>query len=347
MGIKVLTPDVNKSKEMYSIEGNSIRTGLRALRNLGKMSIPIIEERTKNGPFTDIYDYINRLLNEVDKRALESLIYSGALDCFGKTRNTQITAVPDILEYIKYIKKGNFEEIPFNLPIVNKLYSKLGELEIQDLEEFEELYLLNQEYEYTGMFISGHPLDKYTDILKLKGNLEIEKIIPEDDESLDERPTSDYDGTVVSVSGIIKDLKQIVTKRGDKMYTFHLEDKTSSIRCVAFPKVTKSIEIMLEDNALLFLTGKIQDDDGNIQMIVDDAKELKTLDFTEAKKVYINLSTQTLIDKDLKDFIDENPGTTEVWVKIAKGWVVSKSKINLNWTNYLKLKNKYQIQLDK
>lgn len=338
-----MTPDVNKSKEMYSIEGNSIRTGLRGLRNLGKMCEPIIDER-KNGEFSDIYDYISRLLTVVDKRALESLIYSGALDSFGKTRNSYITAVPDILEYIKYIKKGTFEEIPFNLPVVDKLYSKLGELEIEELEEFDELALLGKEYEYTGMFISGHPLNKYDAVLKLKGTLDIETIIPEYDEEAEETPISDYDGEIVSVAGIIRDLKQIVTKRGDKMYTFHLEDKTSSIRCVAFPKVAKTIEIMLVENNLLMLTGKIQDD-GNIQLIVDSAQEMDSLDFNEAKKIYINLSSYTKMDEDLVDFIDLNPGNTEVWVKMAKGWIVSKKKLNLNWTNYLKLKNKYQIEL--
>lgn len=348
MGIKVLTPDVNKSKELYSIEGDCIRTGLRALRNLGKMALPIIEERNKNGEFKDIYDYINRLLEVVDKKALESLIYSGALDCFKKTRNTQIKAIPAIKEYINHIKKGLFPEVPFNLPIVDKTYAKLGELEIQDVEEFDELEKLNKEYEYTGMFISGHPLDKYSDILNVKGTLNIDVIIPEEDEeSQEERLTSDYDGSIVSIAGIIRNLKQIVTKKGDKMYIFNIEDKTSSIRCVAFPKITKTIEIMLEDDALLFVTGKIQDDDGSIQLIVDSTQELNTLDFTDAKKLFINLSTFETIDKNLIDFIDSNPGNTQVLVKTKYGWVKSKKDINLNWTNYEKLKNQYQIQLGK
>ena len=348
MGIEILTPDVNKSDLHYKIEGsNQIRTGLMALRNMGKMSIPIIEERNKNGTFSNIYDFINRLITQVDKKVLEALTYAGAFDCFGYSRSALITAVPDVIDYIKYVKKGIFNEIFFSLPIVDKVYAKLGEIHIEDGDEFDKDYLLEKEYEFTGMYISGHPLDLYEDLLSEKGVVNIEEIVPEADEETGERDESPFNGQPIQIAGVVRELKPIITKKGDKMYMFSIEDKSSTIKCVAFPRTATSIEskFKLEDSLLLSVSGKVQDNDRGCQIVVDDVSLAKDLDITSTKKVYIDCRPQKTVNPDLSKFITDNAGETEVWVKLAGGWIISKTKLKLDWANYIKLKGMYPIKL--
>ena len=345
MGIQLLTPDINKSHDIFVIEDKGIRVGLKALRNLGKMSLPILSEREAHGEFKDIFDYVNRSIDDINKKVLESLIYSGALDGFANSRKSKINSVESIIEYIKYIKKGQFPEIPYTLPALDEVYQKMGQLTFEDEPEFETEYLLDKEYEFTGMYISGHPLDIYSDLLATKGIVNTEDIVPEEDETTGERDVSPYDEQVIEVAGIVRDLKPIVTKKGDKMYMLSIEDKTSSIKCVVFPNVAKRLAEILEEKALLLVTGKVQDNDRGCQIVVDDAKELNTLDITATKKVYIDCRTLNKPEKSLVDFINANPGQTEVLIKLKCGWVISKSKINLDWTNYKKLKESYAIEL--
>ena len=345
MGIKILSPNVNKSEKLYTIEDGCIRTGLMALRNIGKMANPIIEERHNNGPFENLEDFVNRLINEVNKRVLESLIYAGALDLFKGTRKAKINSVEQILKFTQKMKKGYFPEVWFDLPNVDSIYTNLCAVNFEEMPEFDTEYLLDKEYEYAGMFISGHPLDVYEELLSFNGSTKIIDILPEDVEFEDgtsEKTYSDYDEQYVMVAGIIRDLKQIVTKKGDKMYMCSIEDKTATLKCVIFPKTTHIFEHLLEEKKLIIFEGKINDNERGCQIIVEKVKEMSDISLTEVRKLYIDCSNELDI-KELMDLLLSESGNVVVKIKTNKGWIQCKKRFNLNWTNYLKIKEKYPI----
>lgn len=350
LGIKILGPDVNKSEELFTIEGNSIRTGLKALRNVGKMALPIISERNKNGLFKNLEEFIDRLLSDINKKVLESLIYSGALDCFEGTRKSKITNVPEILDFIKNVKKGQFPEIPFTLPVIDKIYIHLKSINFEPTDEYDKKYLLDKEYEYAGMFISGHPLDDYDDLLKISGCLNISLIIPEEnDDEFEEINTkeihSDYDGQKVSIAGIIRDLKQLTTKRGEIMYMCSLEDKTATIKCVIFPKVAKACLSYIEKNNLVIFEGEVSCNDKGCQLIVGNISDVSAMNMQHINKLYINCPNG--IPNDLRNFLTDknNEGMTEVFIQCDKKLLKCSQNLNLDWATYSLLKEKYQIKL--
>ena len=348
LGIQILNPSLNSSNEYYKIEDNKIRTGLMSIRNLGKMSHPIIEERDAHGDFKDIYDFIDRMNGMIDKKVLEALTYSGTLDLFGYTRSSLITSVPDIVEYMKHEKAGRFPEQPFNLPVIDKLYSEMGKMEIKECEEYDRDYLLEKEYESTGMYISGHPLDIYSDVLQTKGVLNTGMIVPEEDEETGERATSDYDEQSVQIAGVVRNLKPIITKKGDKMYMFDVEDKEGTIKIVAFPSTAKIIDSKMDikNTMLVLAAGTVKDNDRGCQIVLDDISLVKDLDVSTTKTIYIDCVGEETVPESIKTLIDENPGTTEVLIRLKKGWVKSATNIDLNWSNYLKIRSQYPTKIN-
>lgn len=350
LGIKVLGPDINKSEGFYTIEGNCIRTGLTGLRNLGKMAQPVLEERNKNGEYKSIEDFIDRLVSQINKKVLESLIYSGALDCFEGTRKSKIEAVPDILDFISFVKKGTFEDMWFNLPEVDSIYRDLKKVSIKDITEYDKSFLFDKEYEFAGMFISGHPLDIYEDLLKINKAITIGEIVPEEENDSDEtgeeieRVISPYDGEKVQVAGIIRDKKQIVTKTGKKMYMFSIEDKTGTVKCVMFPKYVDFYEHLIEDKNLIIINGKVEDNERGCQIIVESIKEMSDLSLNDAKTLWVDGRGKDLTP--LKEFIRTHKGSTTVKVQMSATTSFSSvDKVDLSWTNFMKLKEMYNVKL--
>lgn len=353
MGIKILGPDINKSEGKYTIEDGNIRTGLVGLRNLGKMAAPILEEREKNGPFTSIENFVDRLLSNANKKVMESLIYAGALDCFEGSRRAKITAVPSILEFANYVKKGTFDEIPFTLPEVDAVYSSLKKISIPDIPEYEKAMMFDKEYEYAGLFITGHPLDQYEDVLTLHGFVKVNDIVPEENGGDDEvegveveKEYSPYDGQEVQIAGIIRDKKQIVTKTGKKMYMFSIEDKTGTLKCVAFPKVAENCEANIVNKALVIVKGKVEDNERGCQIIVDSIDDISLLTLTVVKSVWID--GRGLNPSDILDFVTPMAGHTKLFVQLGnkRSDIKQITKgINVTWSNLMRLKENYSIKV--
>lgn len=349
LGIKVLGPDINKSEGFYTIEGDSIRTGLLGLRNLGKMAAPVLDERKKYGTYKNIEDFIDRLVSQINKKVLESLIYSGALDCFNGNRHSKIESVPDILDFINFVKKGFFPDVSFDLPEVDAIYRDLKKVSIKELPEYEKAFLLDKEYEFAGMFISGHPLDIYEDVLKLNNVYTIGTILPEEAELEDfgeevEEAVSPFAGEKVQIAGIIRDKKQIVTKTGKKMYMFSIEDKTGTVKCVMFPKYVSYYEHLIADKGLVLVTGRFEENERGCQVIVESLKEMTDLSLSTINTVWIDGRDKDL--NPLKDFIRSHKGNVSVKVQVGKNSVFSSTdKLDLSWTNYMKLKELYNIKL--
>ena len=227
MGLKVLGPDVNKSESGFIWDGEGVRFGLLAVKNLGRGIIrDIISERQMNGKYKSFTDFCKRAYGrELNKRTLESLIKCGALDCFGVNRRQMLSGYESILSAIDAEKKANvsgqmslfggFEE------------EKEEEDNLPRVTEYSLRELLNMEKETTGLYLSGHPMNEYNGIIEKIGAskvLEIKQI------SVDEGEKR------VRLCGIVLSKKMKTTKSNDVMAFVTLEDTTGSLEALVFPR---------------------------------------------------------------------------------------------------------------
>ncbi|MGE5557074.1 MAG: DNA polymerase III subunit alpha [Bacillota bacterium] len=245
LGVCVLPPDINKSTAHFTAEGKNIRFGLLAIKNLGEGAIrAIVEERGKGGSFTSIYDFCRRMESSViNRRALESLIKAGAFDSLGRSRRA-------MLEVMEIAIQQAVKNAPGNQLSFFDLVDKAGDLAPQtevwpEVPEFIQEELLRQEREYVGMYISGHPLDPWRE------KLSHPKLVPL------ARITEEMDGQQALVAGILHECRRLVTKSGNQMATFKLEDLTGSMPVVVFPQLYQQIGLQLANDRIIAVKAKI------------------------------------------------------------------------------------------
>lgn len=270
-GIEILPPDINQSYTNFSVTDGKIRFGLAAIKNVGREIVNhIIEEREENGDFTSLGDLCSRLI--MNKRVLEGLIKGGALDSFGAKRSQLLAVYENALELGKKLAQ---EKASSQMSLFDFGVSEEQTLEIQMpmIPELEQMELLNMEKESIGFFVSGHPLDHYADSLKTIVNCKIGQL-----------PRM-KDGTRVKLAGLVTQNQIRLTKKGDSMAIFVLEDKMSSVRCVLFPKGFAISRPALIDANPVLVNGRLQvEDDDRISIIVDSVYGLEGMNFLEVPK---------------------------------------------------------------
>lgn len=246
MGINVLGPDVNHSESGFTWEEKGVRFGLLAIKNLGKGLIhEIISEREMNGKYKNFTDFCKRTYGrELNKRTLESLIKSGALDGFSINRHSMLSGYESLLSTIDAENKrnlsgqmslfGGFEE------------DTLLEDHLPNLPDYSLRERLNMEKETTGLYLSGHPMNEYQDVLGKIGAstvMEIKQFHNENTES-EKR---------VRLCGIVLSKKMKTTKNNDVMAFITLEDTTGSLEALVFPKVLAEYGGLINVNEAIVL----------------------------------------------------------------------------------------------
>lgn len=272
-GIKILPPDVNKSEEKFTVEGDSIRFGLMGIKNMGKAAKDIVYERKKNGPFADMQDFAERmaLYSRIDKKMLEALIYASALDEFEGTRKAKLAALPNILSAAASNKKQvEFGQLSlFDSPEM-AVYKKVP---IPEMEEFEKRYKLEKEKEYSGFYVTEHPLDEYAKITSREDVVEINDVLSDDssetsDEDILNIRGSLYENQNVKLCGIMRDVVQRYTRSGNRLITFILEDKSGEIKCTAFNSCIEENEGKFTEGNICYVLIKVKTDDFGTQGIL-------------------------------------------------------------------------------
>jgi len=262
--INVLTPSVNKSGEEFSIENyESIRFGLSAIKNVGEAAISTILRARENKPFDDLMDFVSRVdLSKVNRKTLESLIKAGSFDEFGN-RAMMLTAMNEIVDTVnKKTKKVNLnqESLFEDLPDESTLHFDMKAY--IDVEEFSQKEKLVFERELLGFFLTDHPLNQ-----KL-GNLF----------SLSTHKINEVgelkDGSMIRIGGLISQIKKIFTKRNNEEMAFiTVEDHVgASVECVIFPKIFSRDKTLLNKDAIVLITGKIDHKDDAPVILVDNVR---------------------------------------------------------------------------
>lgn len=257
MGIPVLPPDINESNVKFAVVGDKIRFAMAAVKNVGRDAVAkIVEERQANGPYRSMVDLCRRL--PLNRKMLESLIKCGAFDSLGSRRSQLLAAMDEALELGR---KLNADKDSNQLSLfdfgMQKNDAVQAELVLKDIPEYSSAELLAMEKESIGFYVSGHPLDSYSKYFANRVNCNCENIAQLES------------GTVVKIGGQISDLRQRITKGGATMATFMLTDQYGAIRCVVFPRnYTMLHDALLADHVVL-VGGKLKDDDGRVQIVVD------------------------------------------------------------------------------
>lgn len=269
--IKMLEPSVNESEEYFSLnsDGTAIRFGLKGVKGLDKISKSIITER-KKGKFTSLENFISRMIKnqKISSGNLEALIYVGALDEFEGTRKEKIEALDKILAIQKVVSISNQGTIfdlanEFHITNMDALYK----VEFANKKEYDKNEILEKENEYSGFYISGHPLDDYKMILDYSDLVHISSLVADENAEI-------YVNSFLRVGGMITNLVKRNTKSGGFLYTFTLKDITGDLNCVCFEsKYTKNLG-KIEENAKVIISGKFEINDFGPQLLVDVVKDL-------------------------------------------------------------------------
>ena len=312
MGISILPPDINEAYGYFTTKGNAIIYGLAAIKNVGKsLTERIVKERKKNGKFTSLTNFYRRMdPKDTNKRSIESLILAGAFDSLGGTRSQYMAAYKLIADGMHYSKKMNIEG---QIDLFSSAEDSVDDVDsLPDLKEYDTKQLLEYEKEVLGIYLSGHPLDKFVGILdKYVSIKNIELQFNEDDSELD-------DGKNVTIGGILADKKVIYTKTNKKMAFIKLEDTTGMAEVIIFPNLFAQFEAF-DESQIFIVKGRISVKEEEKTVIADTITTLESLlhpDYGTCIILSLDEGQRTKEIRDmLLDIFKKYPGKTKIIVE--------------------------------
>ena len=266
-GIKILPPDVNLSERNFTPTVDGIRFGLLAVRNIGGNLVErLITERGK-GKYKSVYDMCDRLFGlDLNRRAVESLIKSGALDCFNLSRRALLQGIEQLMRSIeadkKYTMHGQMDLFG------NASSGESKHFKIVDIDEMPQFELLANEKEVTGMYISGHPLEQYSGALSQKG-------LSKTFDLNDSEKATRLDGKMVSIGAMVSKIRRKATKNDQTMAFVEIEDMYGSVNVIVFPKSFEQYAETLKQGAVIKVVGRVScKESGEVDVIADRIETL-------------------------------------------------------------------------
>lgn len=277
MGIEILPPDVNDGFSEFSVSGGKIRYGLSAIKSVGK---PVIEavvlEREENGTFKDLEDFIQRLSSkEVNKRTIESFIKAGAFDSLKGNRRQKMIIYSSVLDKVAQDRKWGMTGQMNIFDLLGEEEKKQFQVEYPNVEEFDKEEKLAMEKEVLGIYVSGHPLEEYVDVLQKFTTATTKDFTV--DEELEE--TKAKDGVKYIIGGMILDIVIKYTRNNQKMAFLTIEDLYGTVEVIVFPKVLEAYERFIEMDKKVLLSGRASITEENGKLICE-----KIIPFDETPK---------------------------------------------------------------
>jgi DNA polymerase-3 subunit alpha len=308
MGITILPPDINESYRNFTVAGNQIRFGLAAVKNVGDAAIEVIlREREERGKFRSLYDFCRRVdLRKVNRRVIESLIKCGAFDFTKVYRSQMLTALEEILHWAQSLQRKK------ETPQMSIWGSNLDELEERypEMEEFSQQQLILFEKETIGFYISRHPLSPYQE--------EIRRITEEDSSTLSSGPN----GKEVKLCGLVSQLKEVVTKKGDRMAFINLEDMKGWVEVILFPELFKTASSYLRGGEPVFVRGTLDLSGEQVKVKAKEIRPLSEVSSENPQILHLKIPMETLTPsslKELKEVILAHPGPYQVYLHLING----------------------------
>ena len=255
MDIAILPPDINEGESGFSVSGDGIRYGLSAIKSVGRPVVDaILEERKKNGIFSSMEDFINRMTNkEVNRRTIENFIKSGAMDSLPGTRRQKVAVAPILLDNKARERKNAWEGQMSLFDLVSEEEKKEYQVSFPDVGEYSKEELLAFEKDILGVYISGHPLDDYEGLWRKNITATSADFIV--DEETEEAVVKD--GMKVVIGGLVAG-KVVKTTRSNQLMAFiTLEDLMGSVEVIVFPKNYEADRDVLTEDSKIFIKGRV------------------------------------------------------------------------------------------
>lgn len=285
MNIGILPPDVNESQMEFTVENGKIRFAMAAIKSLGRPTIQaILKERGENGSFISMQDFVTRMSQALNRRAIENFVKAGAFDTFGHTRKSMMIVSESMLDSaIKHNKDSMTGQMSL-FDFAAEEDKKAFEIRIPDVAEYTKEELLGYEKEILGVYVSGHPLDEYTGMVN-KYITNVSSDFEVDDE-LGE--TKARDGVIATIGGLITEKTIKTTKKGQLMAFLTVEDVVGTVEVVVFPNSFTANRVVIDHAEKVFVTGKVQANvDENAKLICD-----KVVDFASIpRKLWIRFAS--------------------------------------------------------
>lgn len=271
MGIRVLPPDINASDAGFTVEGKDIRFGLLALKNVGRNLIATVVRERSGTPYRSLYDFCKRLHGtEINRRAVESMIKSGAFDNLEAKRRSMMDGVEGILKSVESEARRNLDgQIDLFGALDGEQESGRNVYKLPDSgEEYPYDILLQMEKEVSGLYLSGHPLDHYRPVIEKVSTCRISELVGENAHAYDEQ-------NVTLVCTVVR-TKTINTKAGGMMAFITVEDLSGSMEVLAFPKVLLAASEAVHDNAVVVIKGRVSyKEDESSKLIADSIVDVE------------------------------------------------------------------------
>ena len=304
MGIDRLPPDVNKSEDTFTVENNSIRFGLSAVKNVGRaMILNLVNERKNNGEFKNFSDFIDRMAGQdMNKRALEGLISCGAFDSMGVKRSQLLAVYEKALDGTARAARDN---VAGQMSLFDTIEEQ-SEMQFPNIDELDKKTMLKMEKQSTGLYFSGHPMEEYTDKIKKLTKYNISDVLTsvhkDEDGNYHAVEGGLQDGDMMIICAAIASRKNKTTRSNAQMAFLNVEDVYGSVECIVFPKVLNEFSTLLQEDNLVAIACRLsirEDEAPKILMqsvqLLDEALMAKK----EPKRLYIQLETRN--DENLKN----------------------------------------------
>jgi len=288
--IEILPPDVNESGENFVVSGNKIRFGLAAIKQVGYQAIEAIIAERQNGKFKSLQDFCERVdLGHINRRVIENLIKAGAFSSVPGTRAQLLEVLHVCIEQgLSWQRQKNSNQLSlFDFTAKKESYNP--PVSLPQVRNHTEKEILQMEKEVMGLYLSGHPLTEYNTVIKNKTSHAIEELAQGKDDEM------------VITAGLITALRRSVTKRGESMAYFFLEDLTGSIECLLFPKKLLKYNSLLQNDLPVLIKGRLNLQEDKPKLFVENISSLGT----EVQQDHLYLK------------VPAGMGETEIWVKLA------------------------------
>ena len=273
IGIKVLPPDINVSRGGFTVDGESIRFGLNAVKSVGRNLIDAVVKDRKNRPYRGLYDFCKRLHgNELNRRALENLVKAGAFDALEPTRRGMIDSAEGVLKSVETDARQNLEG-------QMDLFGMMGgedeqaatDYKIPNTPEYPASELLKMEKEVSGLYLSGHPLDAYRPQIRQISTCTIADLQGEEARRFDNQ-------NVTILCTVVKN-KIMTTKSNTLMAFTTVEDLTGTMELLIFPRVLAECRAALQENAVVVANGRVSvKEEEAARLIVEGVQPIESYD---------------------------------------------------------------------
>ena len=271
--IALLPPDVNRSYDRFTVEEDGIRFGLVAIKNIGRGFIQsLVRERQLNGQFTSFQDFCERMFDcsDMNKRAVENLIRSGAFDCLGARRSQLMAVYEKVLDSIAASRRQNVEgQLDFFGMATTSAGTSHSRIELPDIPEYTATERMFMEKETTGLYLSGHPMSDYRDAARRAGAAPIHAVL--EDFAAEDGPRRFADGQNITIAGVVTSSKTRTTKNNTLMAYVMVEDELASMELLCFNRVIEQCGSYMQVNTPVLVKGRLSVRDEKPPQIMCDS----------------------------------------------------------------------------